>query len=98
MCGETAKEGFRKLAFGSNKDAVRLLFYKKVDTRVLKNMDLFSVSEIRKNKDGGIEIKFFDRMEALRELSELENADHGAEGFLKAIQDGAAALREKEAE
>ena len=97
MSGETAKEGFRKLAFGSNKDAVRLLFCDEVTPQRLRHMDLFSVSEIRKSKDGEIQIKFFDRMEALQRLSELESADHGAEGFLRAIEDGAAALRKKDA-
>lgn len=96
MHEETAKEGFRRLAFGSVGDAVRLLFAEKVDPRVLKKMDLFSVSEIRRNKDGSLEIRFFDRMEALRMLSELEKAGSSAEGFLTAIESGAAALRDRE--
>lgn len=92
MHEETAKEGFRRLAFGSIQDAVRLLFCEEVNPRVLRNMDLFSVSEIRRPKGGGMEIKFFDRMEALRLLSELENAEGGADGILQAIERGAAAL------
>lgn len=96
MHEETAKEGFRRLAFGSIKDAVRLLFCEEVNPRTLRNMDLFSVSEIRRPKGGGMEIKFFDRMEALRLLSELENADSGAEGILQAIERGAAALDAQE--
>ena len=98
MSGETAKEGFRRLAFGSVKDAVRLLFCDEVTPQKLRYMDLFSVSEIKRSKDGGIDIKFFDRMEALCRLSELESAENGAEGFMKALENGAAALREKEAE
>lgn len=92
MHEETAKEGFRRLAFGSIRDAVRLLFCEEVNPRVLRNMDLFSVSEIRRPKGGGMEIKFFDRMEALRLLSELENAEGGTDGILQAIERGAAAL------
>ena len=95
---ETAREVFRRLAFGSIRDAVRLLFCEDVNPRVLKNMDLFSVSEIKRSKDGSIAIQFFDRMEALRMLSELENASGGAEGFLAAIESGAAALGAQEEE
>lgn len=98
MNGETAEEGFRKLAFAKNTDAVRLLFCEDVTPQKLKRMDLFSVSEIRKSKNGEITIKFVDRVEALNRLSELERNEHGAQGFLKAIEDGAAALREKDAE
>ena len=64
--------------------------------QMLKKMDLFSVSEIRKSKNGDIEIKFFDRMQALQKLSELESAEGG--GLLSAIVNGAAALRQKEAD
>lgn len=60
-------------------------------------MNLFAVSEIRRPKGGGMEIRFFDRIEALRLLSELESADSGADGLLRAIEAGAAALGEKDA-
>lgn len=58
MVNETAKEGFRRLAFGGIHDAVRLLFCEDVNPRTLKNMDLFAVSEIRRPKNGGMEIRF----------------------------------------
>ncbi len=98
MNRETAKEGFQRLAFGSIRDAVRLLFCDEITPQKLRNMDLFCVSEICRSKNGNVEIKFFDRMEALRMLSELENADSGAEGFLRAIEDGASALKKRDAE
>lgn len=84
MVNETAKEGFRRLAFGGIHDAVRLLFCEDVNPRTLKNMDLFAVSEIR----------FFDRIEALRLLSELEASGSGAQALLSAIESGAAALKD----
>ena len=93
MHEETAKEGFRRLAFGSIGDAARLLFMEDVTPRMLKKMDLFSVSEIRRNKDGSMDVKFFDRMEALRMLHELERDENGPGGFLAAIESGAAALQ-----
>mgnify|MGYP001138328001 CR=1 FL=1 len=85
MVNETAKEGFRRLAFGGIHDAVRLLFCEDVNPRTLKNMDLFAVSEIRRPKNGGMEIRFFDRIEALRLLSELETSGTGAQALLSAI-------------
>ena len=91
MVNETAKEGFRRLAFGGIHDAVRLLFCEEVNPRTLKNMDLFAVSEIRRPKNGGMEIRFFDRIEALRLLSELGT---GAQALLSAIESGAAALKD----
>lgn len=91
MVNETAKEGFRRLAFGGIHDAVRLLFCEDVNPRTLKNMDLFAVSEIRRPKNGGMEIRFFDRIEALRLLSELGT---GAQALLSAIESGAAALKD----
>lgn len=93
MVNETAKEGFRRLAFGGIHDAVRLLFCEDVNPRTLKNMDLFAVSEIRRPKNGGMEIRFFDRIEALRLLSELETSGTGAQALLSAIESGAAALK-----
>ena len=98
MHEETAREGFRRLAFGSIGDAARLLFTEKIDPRMLKKMDLFSVSEIKRNKDGAIEVKFFDRMEALRMLHELEKDSSASTGFLAAIESGAAALQAKQEE
>lgn len=94
MVNETAKEGFRRLAFGGIHDAVRLLFCEDVNPRTLKNMDLFAVSEIRRPKNGGMEIRFFDRIEALRLLSELETSGTGVQALLSAIESGAAALKD----
>ena len=37
----------------------------------LENMDLFNISEIKKVKGGGVEIKFFDRIKALEKLENL---------------------------
>ena len=92
MQEDTALEGFRRLAFGDIRDAVRLLFCDEVNPRMLRNMNLFAVSEIRRPKGGGMEIRFFDRIEALRLLSELESAGGGANDVLRAIERGAEAL------
>ncbi len=98
MHEETALEGFRRLAFGDIRDAVRLLFCDEVNPRMLRNMNLFAVSEIKRPKGGGMEIRFFDRIEALRLLSELESAGGGADELLRAIEQGAAALGKRDGE
>ena len=36
-------------------------------------MDLFNISEIKKPKDGAMEIKFFDRIKALEKLEQIDS-------------------------
>ena len=92
--------GYYRLAFGCVADAVRLLFCDDISELELEEMDLFSVSEIKKQKGGALEIKFFDRLKALEKLEELCLNDSGnaAGAFYSAIQKGADALRENENE
>lgn len=65
------RAGYRKLAFGSVADALRLVFGD-VPPERMDALDLFNVSEIKKPKDGALEIKFFDRLKALEHLQQLE--------------------------
>lgn len=92
--------GYYRLAFGCVADAVRLLFDDSITEKELEGMDLFSVSEIKRQKGGGIEIKFFDRLKALEKLESLCLSDAGstAKAFYSAIEKGAQALRENENE
>lgn len=92
---KTAIEGFRRLAFGDVRDAVKLLFFKNPTGRSVQKLDLFSVSEIRRGKDGAVDIRFFDRMEAMRALAELENEAKGAGELAAALRQGAEALGER---
>lgn len=86
--------GYRRLAFGSIADAVRLLQQIDQDASLDPDtLDLFSVSEIKRPKGGGMEIKFFDRQKALDRLSELqETAADSALPFYKALERSAAAI------
>jgi hypothetical protein len=79
--------GIRRLAFGSVTDAVRLLLSEDTPTAdELERMDLFNVSEIKRPKGGGLEIKFFDRLKALELLAAHSGEEDGAlGGFLKAL-------------
>lgn len=83
-----ALAGLRRLAFGRINDALTLLREDgcEADTSAL---DLFNVSEIKKVKGGGVEVKFFDRLEALKTLAELEDkaADTAAaDSFFSALK------------
>lgn len=89
--------GYQRLAFGSIADAVSLLYEENPSVEKLRNMDLFSVSEIKRPKDGSMEIKFFDRMKALEKLSEGVDGD-GATSFYEAICRSAQVLDEREQE
>ena len=88
--GETA-QGLRRIAFGSISDAIRLL--REWDTPLdLESLDLFSVSEIKFSKSGGMEIKFFDRIKALERLAALSddaNAEPSVAPFVEAVRKGA---------
>ena len=88
---DTVLEGYRRLAFGEIKDAVRLLFCESVTPQTLRNLDLFCVSEIRSVKGGGMEIKFYDRIRALECMRELAGGEDQG-GFYKALEEGAKAL------
>lgn len=79
--------GYRKLAFGSGADALRLLFSGSPSEIDFDALDLFNIAEIKKPKDGALEIKFFDRLKALEHLqSACENsAQDGGLPFLQAL-------------
>lgn len=66
-----ACSGYERLAFGGISDAIRLLYIDDPQRVTLENMDLFNISEIKKVKGGGVEIKFFDRIKALEKLENL---------------------------
>ncbi|MCL2023151.1 MAG: terminase small subunit [Oscillospiraceae bacterium] len=81
--------GIARLAFGSVTDCVRLLFAEMPPAaEELERMDLFNISEIKRPKAGGLEIKFFDRLKALELLAAQSGEEQDAlGGFLKALKD-----------
>lgn len=93
---EDIQAGYYRLAFGCVADAVRLLFDDGIAAEEIEKLDLFSVSEIKRQKGGGIEIKFFDRLKALEKLESLCLSDVSTDvrTFYSAIEKGAEALRE----
>lgn len=88
-----AADGFRRIAFGSVTDAVRLVLGQYEQSEV-ETLDLFMVSEIKLSKTGGIEVKFFDRIKALESLAEISEltSGEGAVPFIDAIFKGAESI------
>ena len=87
---DLVKRGLTRLAFGSVNDAVTLLFSENEDItpETFEGLDLFNVSEIKRQKGGAVEIKFFDRQKALEALSELEDKSGSdcARSFFEALK------------
>lgn len=77
---ELVAEGLRKLAFGDVNDAVRLAFCDEMPSaETLAGMNLFLVSEIKRDKGGGVEVRFFDRLKAIEKLYDYAHAgENGA--------------------
>ena len=74
----SADVGYRKMAFSSRNDAIRLIMALRSSEQdnAIPNPDglnLDDVSEIKLNK-GAIEIKFFDRFAALKGFDEIHSA------------------------
>lgn len=82
---KTALSGYRRLAFGSVEGAVRLLFADDPAALLDKGCSLFNVAEIKRPKEGALEIKFFDRMKALEKLEEQSEEEHRVSDFYRAV-------------
>ena len=88
--------GYRRLAFGSVADALRLLFAEEAPgMETLEQLDVLNISDIKRPKGGGLEIKFFDRLKALERLKEMSDAgaaQKNAVPFYEALERGAKSL------
>ncbi len=93
--GADISAGYYRLAFGCVSDAVSLLFEDNVTKPLIEKMDLFNISEIKRQKNGTVEIKFFDRLKALEKLEQscFDESAQGMNTLYGAIEKGAAALR-----
>lgn len=84
------KTGLSRLAFGQINDVAALVFADQPDREQIAQADLFNVSELKRVKGGGVEVKFFDRQRALEKLFELDpelREQSKAEQFLSAMRD-----------
>lgn len=96
------RQGYMRLAFGCISDAVSLLFLPEEEftKESIERLDLFNVSEIKKPKGGGLEIKFFDRLKALERLSAISEKEEEDKGhsLYYAIERSAEALGDRQNE
>ena len=88
--------GYQHLAFGSISDCISLITEENIPKERLGQMDLFMISEIKKPKDGAMEIKFFDRLKALEKLQAETEERGGAVPFYEALEKGAMALTKQD--
>ena len=77
-----------KLATSRVNDAVRLAYLSSEDMGLLDTLDLSPITEFKRNKDGGVEIKFIDRLSALQWLLEKQGGDPEADKLRQAIAAG----------
>ena len=90
------EKGLSELAFGSCSDAIKLLFMSDEEImQRLPKLKLINISEIKRPKGGGMEIKFFDRIKAFERLMDAGN--NGADGslsFYEALENSARSTAE----
>lgn len=91
-CGKRVQLGYERLAFGSTADAFRLLMSTSDDAPDVGALDLFNVAEIKRPKDGAMEIKFFDRLKALEQLGNIPEDGSAAVSLYEALSSSAKRL------
>ena len=91
------EKGLSELAFGSCSDAIKLLFMSDEEImQRLPKLKLINISEIKRPKGGGMEIKFFDRIKALERLGMDKISDSDSSlSFYEALEKSANDSREK---
>lgn len=94
---EQIEQGLLDIALGSVSDAISLLFMTEEEIiERLPNLKLINVSEIKRPKGGGMEIKFFDRIKALERLGTDKISDSDSSlSFYEALEKSANDSREK---
>lgn len=92
-----AVRGLCRAAFGSCADVVKLLCCE--DVRLLseeniEGLDLFLISEIKRPRDGSLEIKLVDRLKAMERLLEVdEHAEDRAAPLYRVLAEAAQSVK-----
>ncbi len=86
---DLAVTALKRIAFYRPNDVVFLaLKSSELTEKQIEELDLFQLSELKKLKDGGFEVKFSDRSKAIDSLITLADKigdDNDADDFLKAL-------------
>ena len=102
---ELAKLALGRMLFSDKKEAVKLsLSDENVNIKSLNAEGLNAVSDIKRNKDGGVDIKLFDMIKAAElmfEIGKEENSNEESgtnflEGFLKSAKELSSAQSKSE--
>lgn len=84
---ETVMTGLVRLAFGRANDAAMLVFSDECPSaEIINSLDLFNVSEIKKVKGGGVEVKLFDRQKAMERIYEYASGEESASAASNLIE------------
>ena len=93
---DLAKLALGRILFSDKGEAVKLLLNEGEDLNIksLNSRNLLAVSEIKRNKDGSLDIKLYDMIQAAELMyeigkEEISNEESGAnflEGFLKSAR------------
>lgn len=90
---DAIKTGLRRLAFGETNDIMEVVLSEEpIGLRRLFEMNFYNISEVKKIKGGGLEVKLFDRQKAMEKLLEIYQSEEnktGAEEFLDALSKSA---------
>ncbi|MDE5600598.1 MAG: terminase small subunit [Oscillospiraceae bacterium] len=93
---DLAVTALKRIAFYRPNDVVFLaLKSSELTEKQIEELDLFQLSELKKLKDGGFEVKFSDRSKAIDSLITLADKigdDNDADDFLKALTSNAGEL------
>ena len=90
---EQVRRRIERLAGSKVNDAVRLAFLDAKGLKELGKMDLSAVAEFKRSSAGTVEIKFVDRLEALKWLAETEEGPREG-GIIEALEKSAEELKE----
>ena len=86
---EIAVREIEKLALCKTNDVLYLMFSKEVpEPAAFKKIDFSYVTEIKRDKDGGLQVKFVDRQslfESLVKLTSEEKNENDAANFLNTV-------------
>ncbi len=81
------QSGLERLAFGSTNDCIKLMLSDEpLEDSEIDRLNLFNVSEIKRVKGGGLELKFFDRQKALEKMFEFANSSVSSNSALSLIE------------
>lgn len=90
----------RRVVFGSINDVLRLFLHgEELTDEEIDKLDLFMVAELKRSKDGGMEIKLLDRLKALDMMMQTEGSQQdGITTLLQALDSSASRQEQEEKE